>query len=197
MPSELDLDDPEGGETASQEPPSFLAPASLSMHITAVAPSGMGSPLGKQNLSRRHPAGNTGTSGDMLAIGRLSEAAALRGTERDNAMQDVLGQLKFETAEWARYIHFNEGRRYSRNLVAYDKEFSAVLLCWKAGQATPAHDHGGVGTQAWIKVMQGELELVRQAPCTGAAGAAGPDAGDRLTTCTAHYASPRGAGYEH
>ena len=36
--------------------------------------------------------------------------------------------------------------------------FELVLLCWKAGQITPIHDHGG--EECWVKIIDGEFKEV-------------------------------------
>lgn len=37
--------------------------------------------------------------------------------------------------EWNQYLHFSP-HQYTRNLVAYDEQFSLVLVCWNHAQKT-------------------------------------------------------------
>jgi cysteine dioxygenase len=53
------------------------------------------------------------------------------------------------------YEHFRlfADRNYARNLVARSSFAEVLILCWRPGQRTPIHDHGGsVGV---VKVLEG------------------------------------------
>jgi cysteine dioxygenase len=45
--------------------------------------------------------------------------------------------------------------RYSRNLVFRDQRFEILILCWKSGQRSLIHDHGG--SFGVVKVLRGVL----------------------------------------
>lgn len=44
-------------------------------------------------------------------------------------------------AEIEPYIHFTQ-HHYARNLVYKTPDFEVLVLCWRAGQRSPIHDHG-------------------------------------------------------
>jgi cysteine dioxygenase len=52
----------------------------------------------------------------------------------------ILG-LKPDPEETAPYVQFTENR-YARNLVYKTRDFEVLVLCWRAGQRSPIHDHG-------------------------------------------------------
>lgn len=68
--------------------------------------------------------------------------------ELDHAAKDMrlpdLRKLIFgfkpQPEEIQPYIHFAEDH-YSRNLVYKTPDFEALVLCWRAGQRSPLHDH--------------------------------------------------------
>ena len=46
-----------------------------------------------------------------------------------------------DPAEIQPYVQFTDNR-YSRNLVHKTSRFEVLVLCWRAGQRSPIHDHG-------------------------------------------------------
>ncbi len=44
---------------------------------------------------------------------------------------------------------------YSRRRVVMHPAFDVFIICWRSGQQTPIHDHGG--SVSWTKVLEGEL----------------------------------------
>ncbi len=52
-----------------------------------------------------------------------------------------LAGLELADSDVARFIHFND-RQYQRNLVKAGSAYHVWVLCWKAGQRSPIHDHG-------------------------------------------------------
>jgi len=81
---------------------------------------------------------------------------------QDEHISNLLGSLNLSTTEWNQYLHFSP-HQYTRNLVAYDEQFSLVLVCWNHAQKTPVHDHGKNGRLAWVKVMSGSLKFRKYA----------------------------------
>jgi len=67
----------------------------------------------------------------------------------------LLNGIKFQPKEWKQYVHYSP-HRYTRNLIAFDENFSLILNCWNKGQKTPVHDHGP-GRCTWMKVLEGAL----------------------------------------
>lgn len=67
--------------------------------------------------------------------------AAVRDTEID--MSELRPYACFDAA------------RYRRNLVHAGPGYQALLLCWRAGQRSPIHDHHG--SSCAVRVLQGTL----------------------------------------
>lgn len=47
-------------------------------------------------------------------------------------------------------------KQYIKILLKRTPEYEIFLMCWKAGQSTPIHDHPAEG--CWLRVLQGCLE---------------------------------------
>ena len=60
-------------------------------------------------------------------------------------------RVDFEAVE--RFAQFSP-ERYRRNLMHSGPAYHALVLCWRAGQVSPIHDHRG---SAWaVRVIRGE-----------------------------------------
>jgi len=78
---------------------------------------------------------------------------------------------------------------YARNVVTRNEHFELVVICWKAGQSSPIHDHGR--SYCLYLVTDGEMcEEVYERAGTAAGGESGN--GDRVR-CTVRRSWPRGA----
>lgn len=66
----------------------------------------------------------------------------------------VLAQTPLHAEALSPYVLWNENV-YARNLVYRDDFFEVLALCWRPGQRTPVHSHGG--QLGWVTVVQGEL----------------------------------------
>ena len=56
-------------------------------------------------------------------------------------LRKLILKLKPDPSEITPYAQFTENR-YARNLVYKTAEFEVLVLCWRAGQRSPIHDHG-------------------------------------------------------
>ena len=56
-------------------------------------------------------------------------------------LRKLIENLKPDRNEIAPYIQFTDNH-YARNLVFKCPNFEVLVLCWKAGQRSPIHDHG-------------------------------------------------------
>jgi cysteine dioxygenase len=68
----------------------------------------------------------------------------LKHTAKDMRLPDLrklVMNLKPERSEIEPYVQFTENR-YARNLIYKTPDFEALVLCWRAGQRSPIHDHG-------------------------------------------------------
>jgi hypothetical protein len=61
------------------------------------------------------------------------------GKQKDSGVRDVEGASKLMTAfdaslgEWQRFV-FLDPCKYTRNLIADDRAYTLMLLCWDKGQ---------------------------------------------------------------
>jgi cysteine dioxygenase len=69
-------------------------------------------------------------------------------------MEEIVKRLFITDQEMERYGRFRDDR-YSRNSVYANEKFEIFLMCWKAGQRSLIHDHGG--SLGGIKVVRGIL----------------------------------------
>ena len=77
----------------------------------------------------------------MNLAGTIEE---LEHTAKDLQLPDLrklIQNLKLDRSEIAPYIQFTDNH-YARNLVFKCRDFEVLVLCWKAGQRSPIHDHG-------------------------------------------------------
>lgn len=87
---------------------------------------------------------------DELAriIGDLKEAPSLA------EIMDLFSKLALRQRDYLPYRFFAE-HGYARNLIVRGEFAELLLLCWRPGQRTPIHDHGGsVGA---VLVCEGTL----------------------------------------
>jgi len=67
----------------------------------------------------------------------------------------LLEDLDLSLGELSRYAHFCNSKKYTRNLIASDKNFTLMLLCWTPGKESPIHDHPCEG--CWMRVCTGRI----------------------------------------
>jgi cysteine dioxygenase len=84
-------------------------------------------------------------------------AHIIRGLKEAPTLSDIKGWFSSLVVRQRDYEHhriFAE-RKYARNLIARSEHAELLLLCWRSGQRTPIHDHGGsVGV---VTVFEGLL----------------------------------------
>ena len=69
-------------------------------------------------------------------------------------IEEKFAALHLRQRDYERYRLFTE-KKYARNLIARSNYAELLMLCWRPGQRTPIHDHGGsVGV---ILVCEGYL----------------------------------------
>src|SRR5215510_10019894 len=77
----------------------------------------------------------------MNLAGTIEE---LKHTAKDLRLPDLrklIQNLNPNPSEIAPFIQFTKNH-YARNLVYKCPHFEVLILCWKAGQRSPIHDHG-------------------------------------------------------
>jgi cysteine dioxygenase len=66
----------------------------------------------------------------------------LKSVPNLSQVKEWLFNLDLRQREYAGYRHFTD-RKYARNLIVRGEFAELLLLCWRSGQRTPIHDHGG------------------------------------------------------
>jgi len=84
-------------------------------------------------------------------IGLLDAEAPNMGERR---MREILQRVFITDQEMERYGCFREDR-YSRNSVYKNEKFEILLICWKSGQRSLIHDHGG--SLGGVRIVRGLL----------------------------------------
>jgi cysteine dioxygenase len=72
-------------------------------------------------------------------------AHIINGLDHKPTLSEIKGwfeSLVLRQRDYERYKIF-AARKYARNLIARGEHAELLLLCWRSGQRTPIHDHGG------------------------------------------------------
>jgi len=101
---------------------------------------------------------------DSLSFRHLVPAlfkALSQGNYREKSIFDEVQYLMenydAKSGEWQRFaLSDDDPTKYSRNLIARNKHFTLLLLCWPPQTCSPIHDHGG--SECWLRVVQGTLD---------------------------------------
>jgi len=89
----------------------------------------------------------------LSALTSLVRSALLEDDASKSKVMAVLREARVNPKEWGAFATYAE--KYTRNVVAVDSTFVALLLCWSPNQASAAHDHAG--SSCWVKLLDGEL----------------------------------------
>ena len=79
--------------------------------------------------------------------------ADIPSLRRDEFIKAV-ERLTVADREILEYASFSE-RQYSRNVLIRESQFEILIMCWKSGQRSLIHDHGG--SFGVVKVLRGIL----------------------------------------
>lgn len=74
--------------------------------------------------------------------------------DQATTVSKLLAKFEFNPKEVAQYKAV-DGLSYTRRRIAKHDNFEVFLVCWRQGQTTPIHDHGG--SSAWMKVLEGQV----------------------------------------
>lgn len=83
------------------------------------------------------------TASDELSLDELSET--IKNLEAVPKLEDIkqwFSALLLRQRDYEPYRVFTP-RKYARNLIARSSFAELLMLCWRSGQRTPIHDHGG------------------------------------------------------
>ena len=90
-----------------------------------------------------------------LALDELTETIlSLNAVPSLEQVKEWFSQLVLRQRDYERYRSFTE-RKYARNLIARSPHSELLMLCWRSGQRTPIHDHGG--SHGVVMVVEGQL----------------------------------------
>lgn len=86
------------------------------------------------------------SSGIAVIAPPLTDLAAhinnLAKTPTLTQIKTWFSELSLRPHDYPRYRIF-AARKYARNLIARSEHAELLMLCWRSGQRTPIHDHGG------------------------------------------------------
>lgn len=78
-----------------------------------------------------------------LTLGEVAEIIArLKAVPDLEEVKAWFSALLLRQRDYDAYRLFSE-RKYARNLIARSSHAELLMLCWRSGQRTPIHDHGG------------------------------------------------------
>jgi cysteine dioxygenase len=66
----------------------------------------------------------------------------------------ILKTMKLPIAEFEKHATWSD-TCYTRNCIAENEDFELILICWKKGQTTAIHDHGG--EECWVYFVEGDF----------------------------------------
>jgi cysteine dioxygenase len=97
----------------------------------------------------------TASQSSELTLDELADSIRDLGQiPRLDEIVDWFSSLTMRRRDYEGYRFFTN-RKYARNLIVRSPFAELLLLCWRPGQRTPIHDHGGsVGV---VKVIEGLL----------------------------------------
>ena len=85
-------------------------------------------------------------SGIAIISSPLSDLAThIENLTRTPSLTEIkswFSELTLRPHDYRRYRIFTP-RKYARNLIARSEHAEMLMLCWRSGQRTPIHDHGG------------------------------------------------------
>ncbi len=83
------------------------------------------------------------TASDELSLDELSETIKnLKAVPKLEEIKQWFSTLLLRQRDYEPYRVFTP-RKYARNLIARSSFAELLMLCWRSGQRTPIHDHGG------------------------------------------------------
>ena len=83
------------------------------------------------------------TASEELSLGELTETIGnLKAVPKLEEIKNWFSALLLRQRDYEPYRVFTP-RKYARNLIARSAYAELLMLCWRSGQRTPIHDHGG------------------------------------------------------
>lgn len=91
---------------------------------------------------------------NLITLQSLDDLMSALSEEERTTYNDIIRSIKLPISAFENYCSWSN-ESYTRNCIINNEKFELILLCWKEGQKTPIHDHGG--EECWVKVIQGEF----------------------------------------
>lgn len=89
-----------------------------------------------------------------VTVQPLDEFITALSVEKRTKYNEIIRSMKLPSSVFEDYSSWCD-ESYTRNCIVENEKFELILLCWKAGQITPIHDHGG--EECWVKIIEGEF----------------------------------------
>ena len=90
-----------------------------------------------------------------IVVNTINELVAALSEGERTTYDNIMRSMDIPTWEFEDYSYWSD-ECYTRNCIVDTEDFELILLCWKAGQITPIHDHGG--EECWVTVVEGEFQ---------------------------------------
>jgi cysteine dioxygenase len=88
-------------------------------------------------------ASETSTPAAELTLGEVAEIiGSLEQVPTLDDIKEWFSRILLRQRDYEQYRSFTP-RKYARNLVIRGQHAELLMLCWRPGQRTPIHDHGG------------------------------------------------------
>lgn len=88
-------------------------------------------------------ASETSTPASELTLGEVAEIiGSLKQVPTLDDIKEWFSRILLRQRDYEQYRSFTP-RKYARNLVIRGQHAELLMLCWRPGQRTPIHDHGG------------------------------------------------------
>ncbi|KAJ2462713.1 hypothetical protein GGI02_005399, partial [Coemansia sp. RSA 2322] len=94
-------------------------------------------------------------------VSSLNQAMGDSGLGEDlctvRKVKQLMHSYMSQSDDWAQHAIYQEGSRYTRNLVDDGNgKYNLLILVWGEGQSSPIHDHAG--SHCMMKLLAGELD---------------------------------------
>jgi len=96
----------------------------------------------------------TNTKALDILCKNLYEEIKSNGRSSEN-IRTLLSSYVKNNKDYMEYVLF-DNNHYTRNLIESNEYFELILLCWKAGQKSPIHNHEN--QSCWMTILEGDLQ---------------------------------------
>jgi len=97
---------------------------------------------------------NTNTKALDILCKKLYEEIKSNGRGSENIRTLLTNYVK-NNKDYMEYVLF-DNNRYTRNLIESNEYFELILICWKAGQKSPIHNHEN--QSCWMTILEGDIQ---------------------------------------